>query len=81
MIVSFGPLSAMTVSFAVTGVIPPPETVTVLVISDSAKRGANALVSASYTMVTFPPAGTLIPETERGGPAVTAGVVYKIPLL
>ena len=59
-------LSAMTVSFAVTGVIPPPETVTVLVISDSAKRGANALVSASYTMVTFPPAGTLIPETERG---------------
>ena len=68
-------------SCAVTGVIPPPETVTVFPIVDSAASGANSLRAASYTTVAFPPAGTLIPLIVKGGPAFTAGAACNTPFV
>ena len=62
-----------TVSSAVIAVMPAPSAVAVFVIAASVARGANSLTCVSYTMTAFPPAGTLIPVMDRGGPAVTAG--------
>ena len=70
-IVRTGVLSTVISSSAVIGVMPVPATIAVLFITEVVSSGANSLTAASYATVTLPPAGTVIPDTTSGGPAVT----------
>ena len=79
-IVRRGAVSTSTVSDTVIGVIPPPVMTAAFVYSAPDAIGAYSLTAASYTTVTLPPAGTLIPVTVSGGPGVTAGVGCAVPL-
>ena len=74
--------SAFTVSEAVIGAASPgPVIVAMLVMNASVSRGAKSLTSVSYTMVVFPPAGTVIHVMVRGEVAVSTGAACNTPFV
>ena len=74
-ITRFAPDCAVIVSLAVTGTLTAlPLTSALFVIVEPGASGANWFTVTSYTIIAFPSAGTEIPLTVSGGPAVTVGV-------